>query len=150
MKDAAVSKDVAAEAARRPVAPPPTADAIRRAFETGRYPYRTRMSRRAYEIELKALQAELLKVQLWAQDACERFVILFEGRDAAGKGGTIKRFMEHLNSRSARVVALNKPTWEEKGQWFFQRFIAISPSCQRSVKWCSMTAPGTTAPAWNA
>jgi polyphosphate kinase 2 len=97
-------------------------------FEQGRYPYKRRMGRRQYEAEKAALQAELLKVQLWAQETGEKFVLLFEGRDAAGKGGTIKRFTEHLNPRSARVVALNKPTWEEKGQWFFQRYIAELPT----------------------
>ena len=97
-------------------------------FEQGRYPYKRKMGRRQYEAEKAALQAELLKVQLWAQEAGEKFVLLFEGRDAAGKGGTIKRFTEHLNPRWARVVALNKPTWEEKGQWFFQRYIAELPT----------------------
>ena len=75
------------------------------------------MSRRQYEFENARLQAELLKVQLWAQETGQKFVMLFEGRDAAGKGGTIKRFTEHLNPRTARVVALNKPTDEERGQW---------------------------------
>ncbi|MGB0661383.1 MAG: polyphosphate kinase 2 [Mangrovicoccus sp.] len=109
------------------------ADAIRHAFETGAYPYPRKLSRRTYEAEKAALQAELLKVQLWAQEAEEKFVILFEGRDAAGKGGTIKRFMEHLNPRSARVVALNKPTWEEQGQWFFQRYISELPTVGEMV-----------------
>jgi polyphosphate kinase 2 len=104
------------------------AEAPPESFEQGRYPYRRRMGRRQYEAEKAALQAELLKVQLWAQETGEKFVLLFEGRDAAGKGGTIKRFTEHLNPRSARVVALNKPTWEEKGQWFFQRYIAELPT----------------------
>ena len=72
------------------------------------------------------LQAELLKVQIWAQETGQKFVILMEGRDAAGKGGTIKRFMEHLNPRYARAVALSKPSDAEKGQWFFQRYIAAS------------------------
>ncbi|MEM9318984.1 MAG: polyphosphate kinase 2 [Pseudomonadota bacterium] len=105
-------------------APPATATA----FEQGRYPYARKMGRRAYEAEKAALQAELLKLQLWAQETGEKFVLLFEGRDAAGKGGSIKRFTEHLNPRSARVVALNKPTWEEKGQWFFQRYINELPT----------------------
>jgi polyphosphate kinase 2 (PPK2 family) len=71
---------------------------------------------------------------LGAGDRAEqKFVLLFEGRDAAGKGGTIKRFMEHLNPRAARVVALNKPTWEEKGQWFFQRYIAELPTVGEMV-----------------
>ena len=97
----------------------PCAEKIRHAFESGKYPYGQKMARKTYEAEKAKLQAELLKVQLWAQETGQRFVLLFEGRDAAGKGGTIKRFMEHLNPRQARVVALNKPTWEEKGQWFY-------------------------------
>ncbi len=87
-----------------------------------------RMARRPYEAEKARLQAELLKVQHWAQETGQKFVLLFEGRDAAGKGGTIKRFMEHLNPRHARVVALNKPTEIEKGQWFFQRYIEHLPT----------------------
>ncbi len=90
--------------------PAATPDTIREVFETGSYPYTDRLSRRTYEAEKAKLQAELLKVQIWAQETGQKFVILFEGRDAAGKGGTIKRFMEHLNPRTARVVALNKPT----------------------------------------
>ncbi|MEM8579839.1 MAG: polyphosphate kinase 2 [Pseudomonadota bacterium] len=116
-----------------PVEAGPSPEAIRRAFETGRYPYRRKMPRRSYEAEKARLQAELLKVQLWAQDIGQRFVLLFEGRDAAGKGGTIKRFTEHLNPRSARVVALNKPTWEEKGQWYFQRYIQELPTVGEMV-----------------
>ncbi len=102
-------------------------------FEQGRYPYKRKMGRRQYEAEKAALQAELLKVQLWAQETGQKFVLLFEGRDAAGKGGTIKRFTEHLNPRAARVVALNKPTWEEKGQWFFQRYISELPTSGEMV-----------------
>ena len=70
------------------------ANAIREAFETGRYPYARQMATALYEKEKLRLQAELLKVQLWAQETGQKFVILFEGRDAAGKGGTIKRFMD--------------------------------------------------------
>ena len=105
-----------------------TTDSTLTGFETGEYPYEDRMSRSDYETQKAALQAELLKVQLWAAETGQRFVLLFEGRDAAGKGGTIKRFTEHLNPRSARVVALNKPTDEERGQWFFQRYIKHLPS----------------------
>ncbi|WP_297772161.1 polyphosphate kinase 2 [uncultured Roseovarius sp.] len=101
---------------------------LRRAFETGEYPYETKISRRSYEAQKAKLQAELLKVQLWAQESGEKFVLLFEGRDAAGKGGTIKRFTEHLNPRTARVVALNKPTEQEKGQWYFQRYVEHLPT----------------------
>ena len=102
-------------------------------FDNGRYPYAERLDRKTYETEKAELQAELLKVQLWAQDTGQKFVLLFEGRDAAGKGGTIKRFMEHLNPRAARVVALNKPTDEERGQWFFQRYISQLPTTGEMV-----------------
>ncbi len=105
----------------------------RDAFERGKYPYSDRLSRRAYEGHKAKLQAELLKVQIWAQETGQKFVLLFEGRDAAGKGGTIKRFMEHLNPRTARVVALNKPTNTEKGQWFFQRYIEHLPTAGEMV-----------------
>ncbi|MBW4707715.1 polyphosphate kinase 2 [Roseobacter sp. YSTF-M11] len=97
-------------------------------FEQGEYPYAERMKRVDYEAEKAALQVELLKVQHWVQETDQKFVMLFEGRDAAGKGGTIKRFMEHLNPRAARVVALNKPTEEERGQWFFQRYVKHLPT----------------------
>lgn len=97
-------------------------------FEQGDYPYAERLSRAVYEKEKAALQVELLKVQLWLQETGQKTVMLFEGRDAAGKGGTIKRFAEHLNPRSSRVVALNKPTEEEKGQWFFQRYVKHLPT----------------------
>jgi polyphosphate kinase 2 len=97
-------------------------------FEQGDYPYPDKMKRDAYETEKAALQVELLKVQHWVQETGQRFVMLFEGRDAAGKGGTIKRFTEHLNPRNARVVALNKPTQEERGQWFFQRYVKHLPT----------------------
>lgn len=106
----------------------PTKDEVRIAFETGEYPYEDRLSRRKYERQKAQLQAELLKVQIWAQETKQKFVLLFEGRDAAGKGGTIKRFTEHLNPRAARVVALNKPTDEERGQWYFQRYIQHLPT----------------------
>ncbi|WP_071675345.1 polyphosphate kinase 2 [Nioella nitratireducens] len=113
--------------------PKVTLDQIRHAFETGRYPYSRKMARRVYEAEKARLQAELLKVQIWAQETGEKFVILFEGRDAAGKGGTIKRFTEHLNPRFARVVALNKPTDQERGQWFFQRYVEHLPTAGELV-----------------
>jgi len=103
-------------------------DAIRRAFETGEYPYHSKMPRASYEKHKAKLQVELLKVQHWVKETGERIVLLFEGRDAAGKGGTIKRFMEHLNPRAARVVALDKPTDSERGQWYFQRYISNLPT----------------------
>ncbi|WP_051207644.1 polyphosphate kinase 2 [Saccharospirillum impatiens] len=93
-----------------------------------RYPYKNRMRRKAYERQKYYLQVELLKLQRWVKDTGSRVVILFEGRDAAGKGGTIKRFMDHLNPRGARVVALEKPTPTEQGQWYFQRYVAHLPT----------------------
>jgi polyphosphate kinase 2 len=113
--------------------PTVTPDAIRQAFESGEYPYAEKLKKAAYEEQKAALQAELLKVQHWAQETGQKFVLLFEGRDAAGKGGTIKRFMEHLNPRQARVVALNKPTDEERGQWFYQRYIQNLPTSGEMV-----------------
>ncbi len=113
--------------------PKASPDSIAHAFESGEYPYSDRMARRSYEAQKAHLQAELLKVQLWAQETGQKFVILFEGRDAAGKGGTIKRFMEHLNPRFARVVALNKPSEVERGQWFFQRYIEHLPTAGEMV-----------------
>jgi polyphosphate kinase len=103
-------------------------EAIRHAFETGAYPYKTKMKRPTYERHKAELQVELLKVQKWVEETNEKIVVLFEGRDAAGKGGTIKRFMEHLNPRGARVVALPKPTDRQKSQWFFQRYIEHLPA----------------------
>ena len=114
--------------------PPTDTDArIRAAFENGVYPYPDKLARAEYETTKAQLQAELLKVQHWAQKTGQKFAMLFEGRDAAGKGGTIKRFTEHLNPRAARVVALNKPTWEEKGQWYFQRYIQELPTVGEMV-----------------
>jgi polyphosphate kinase 2 len=110
-----------------------TPDRIREAFETGRYPYEKRLTRQVYEARKAKLQAELLKVQIWAQETGQKFVVLFEGRDAAGKGGTIKRFMEHLNPRQARVVALDKPSDAQRGQWFFQRYIEHLPTAGEMV-----------------
>ena len=104
------------------------ASTIVRAFETGEYPYKTKIRRTTYEKQKTALQAELLKVQHWVKESGQKVVILFEGRDAAGKGGTIKRFMEHLNPRGARVVALEKPSEDERGEWFFQRYIQHLPT----------------------
>lgn len=108
-------------------------DAIAQAFENGKYPYSEKIGRSEYETRKAALQAELLKVQKWSQETGQKFVLLFEGRDAAGKGGTIKRFMEHLNPREARVVALNKPTNRERGQWFFQRYLEHLPTSGEMV-----------------
>jgi polyphosphate kinase 2 len=97
------------------------------------YPYGERMEREDYEHDKRLLQIELLKLQNWIKTTGERVVILFEGRDAAGKGGTIKRFMEHLNPRGARVVALEKPSEREATQWYFQRYINHLPSAGEMV-----------------
>ncbi|TCJ13180.1 polyphosphate kinase 2 [Parasulfuritortus cantonensis] len=97
------------------------------------YPYKTRMRRREYEAQKAKLQIELLKVQNWVKETGQRIVILFEGRDAAGKGGTIKRYMEHLNPRQARVVALEKPSDRERGEWYFQRYIQHFPTTGEMV-----------------
>jgi polyphosphate kinase 2 len=97
-------------------------------FRSGTYPYKTRIHRDVYDRHKEELQVELLKVQSWVKLTGQRIIVLFEGRDAAGKGGTIKRFMEHLNPRAARVVALEKPSDVERGQWFFQRYIKQFPT----------------------
>jgi polyphosphate kinase len=97
------------------------------------YPYQDRMDRPDYERDKRLLQIELLKLQNWIKASGERLVVLFEGRDAAGKGGTIKRFMEHLNPRGARVVALEKPSERESTQWYFQRYIAHLPAAGEMV-----------------
>jgi polyphosphate kinase 2 len=106
-----------------------------RRVETWRegYPYSERMFRSEYDREKRLLQIELLKLQRWIKASGEKLVILFEGRDAAGKGGTIKRFMEHLNPRGARVVALTKPSDRELTQWYFQRYIAHLPAAGEIV-----------------
>jgi len=92
------------------------------------YPYDHRMDRTEYETTKRLLQIELLKAQAWIRDTGQKLVILFEGRDAAGKGGTIKRFMEHLNPRGANVVALSVPSERERGQWYFQRYVQHLPT----------------------
>lgn len=99
-----------------------------RAFTSGGYPYGEKLKSKHYKKELRALQVELVKLQGWARKTGERIVVLFEGRDAAGKGGTIKRFTDHLNPRHAHVVALAKPTETEQGQWYFQRYISRLPT----------------------
>ena len=115
-----------AEKARRVT--PHDPDNIRRAFETGDYPYSTKVGEKIYLERVKPLQAELVKAQNWIKDSGEKVLVLFEGRDAAGKGGTIKRFMEHMNPRGARIVALEKPSEKERTQWYFQRYLANLPS----------------------
>jgi polyphosphate kinase 2 len=110
-------------------------DADGRAVDTWRenYPYAERMPREEYDEQKYVLQVELLKFQKWAADTGSKHVLLFEGRDAAGKGGTIKRFMEHLNPRYARTVALTKPSDREQTQWYFQRYVQHLPSAGEMV-----------------
>ncbi|MEZ6073275.1 MAG: polyphosphate kinase 2 [Pirellulales bacterium] len=113
------SKKSRPKSSEKPVEPP-KAD--------GPYPYEDRMKRKPYERQLRDLQIELLKVQRWVKETGKKIVIVFEGRDAAGKGGTIKRFTEHLNPRGTRVVALPAPSEIEQGQWYFQRYTAHLPT----------------------
>jgi polyphosphate kinase 2 len=114
--------------------PTPEEDtALAPGWREGGYPYRNLLSRRSYERQKYRLQVELLKLQAWVKETGARVVILFEGRDAAGKGGAIKRFMEHLNPRGARVVALEKPSEVERGQWYFQRYIQHLPTAGEIV-----------------
>lgn len=107
--------------------------ARRELFRKNIYPYSTKLGRKDYEAFKYELQIELLKLQNWVKESGERVLILFEGRDAAGKGGTIKRIMEHLNPRGARIVALEKPSPREAGQWYFQRYIQHLPSAGEIV-----------------
>jgi polyphosphate kinase 2 len=102
-------------------------------WRSGGYPYKNLMSRKNYEKQKYHLQVELLKLQAWVRKSNAKVMILFEGRDAAGKGGTIKRFMEHVNPRGARVVALEKPTEVELGQWYFQRYTQHLPTASEIV-----------------
>jgi polyphosphate kinase len=114
---------------------PTLIDASGRAVDTWRenYPYDERLDRDQYDEVKYSLQVELLKFQTWQQESGARHVLLFEGRDAAGKGGTIKRFMEHLNPRYARTVALTKPSDREKDQWYFQRYVPHLPTRGETV-----------------
>ncbi|MDO9365843.1 MAG: polyphosphate kinase 2 [Methylotenera sp.] len=107
--------------------------ALSKDWRDGGYPYKNLLSRKSYEKQKYHLQVELLKLQAWVKDTGQRVVILFEGRDAAGKGGTIRRFMEHLNPRGARVVALEKPSEVERGQWYFQRYVSQLPTAGEIV-----------------
>ena len=97
------------------------------------YPYSERLERPRYELEKRLLQIELLKLQKWIKGNGRRLLLVFEGRDAAGKGGTIKRFTEHLNPRGARVVALEKPSSTEQSQWYFQRYVKHLPAAGEMV-----------------
>jgi polyphosphate kinase 2 len=118
-------------AIRHPVTHVPGADPdaeLAKDWRQGKYPYKYRLMRQTYEQQKYHLQVELLKLQAWVKETGQRVIILFEGRDAAGKGGAIKRFMEHLNPRGARVVALDKPSEAERGQWYFQRYVEHLPT----------------------
>ncbi len=108
-------------------------DVLSSKWREGGYPYKNLMTRKNYEKEKYQLQVELLKLQAWVKNHKQKVVLLFEGRDAAGKGGAIKRFMEHLNPRGARVVALEKPTDAEQGQWYFQRYVQHLPTAGEIV-----------------
>lgn len=98
------------------------------AFSSGNYPYEKPIKRKEYEDTLEELQEELVKMQYWQGETGERIMIVFEGRDAAGKGGTIGRFRQYLNPRHARTVALSKPSDTERGQWYFQRYVDHFPT----------------------
>jgi polyphosphate kinase 2 len=106
---------------------------LREMFLGNRYPYARRMNLEEYYDQKFPLQVELVKMQNWVKDTGQKVILLFEGRDAAGKGGTIRRFMEHLNPRGARVVALEKPSEVERNQWYFQRYVAQFPSAGEIV-----------------
>ena len=110
---------------QEPIAPD---DELSADWRQGGYPYKNLLSRKSYERQKYRLQVELLKLQAWVKETGQKIIILFEGRDAAGKGGTIKRFMENLNPRGARVVALDKPTEAERGEWYFQRYSGHLPT----------------------
>ncbi|MBS0264906.1 MAG: polyphosphate kinase 2 [Planctomycetes bacterium] len=135
-EDAAVLREVL-QAEADGTAPPEDAthedDVLASGWRTGAYPYKNLLSRKSYEKQKYQLQVELLKLQAWVKSTGQKVVILFEGRDAAGKGGTIKRFMEHLNPRGARVVALEKPSEVERGQWYFQRYVQHFPTAGEIV-----------------
>ena len=132
LDDLAVLKEMLMQRSPEPLPVSPD-DELSEDWRKGGYPYKNLMSRKNYEKQKYRLQVELLKLQAWVKETGQRVVILFEGRDAAGKGGAIKRFMEHLNPRGARVVALEKPTEIEKGQWYFQRYVQHLPSAGEIV-----------------
>lgn len=111
----------------------PSKERLNDDWRMGGYPYKERLKRKHYEKEKYTLQIELLKLQQHIKKHGQKLIVLFEGRDAAGKGGTIKRFMEHLNPRGARVVALEKPTETERGQWYFQRYVQTLPTSGEMV-----------------
>lgn len=130
LRNALLSQENALPFNRQPVHPD---DELAKDWRHGGYPYKNLMSRRNYEREKYRLQVELLKLQAWVKETGQKVVILFEGRDAAGKGGSIKRFMEHLNPRGAHIVALEKPSEAERGQWYFQRYVQHLPTAGEIV-----------------
>ena len=132
--DAAILRDALLRQPKRPQERSCTPDEMLATdWQEGAYPYENLMTRKNYEKEKYKLQVELLKLQAWVRETGQKVVCLFEGRDAAGKGGSIKRFMEHLNPRGARVVALEKPSPAEKGQWYFQRYVKHLPTAGEIV-----------------
>ncbi len=118
-------------------APEEIRNEIRRADKSdilgGRYPHGERLARKVYDKDYEKLQIELVKLQAWVRDSGTRIAMVFEGRDAAGKGGTIGRLRENLNPRGARVVALSKPTETEQGEWYFQRYVKHMPTAGEIV-----------------
>jgi polyphosphate kinase 2 (PPK2 family) len=134
--DAQALRKALLEKEQPPAAKPPTSpdDELASGWrDNNSYPYRNLMSRKAYEKQKYRLQVELIKMQNWVKDTGQRVVVIFEGRDAAGKGGSIKRFTENLNPRGGRVMALEKPTQEERGQWYFQRYVRHLPTAGEIV-----------------
>lgn len=131
--DAAILRQaLLADGSYQPTTPNPDTE-LSDDWREGGYPYKNLLSRKTYEQHKYHLQVELLKLQAWVKATKQKVIILFEGRDAAGKGGTIKRFMEHLNPRGARVVALEKPSEVERGQWYFQRYVEHLPTAGEIV-----------------
>ena len=120
------------------------------ATENARLKAETKKAIKRYrrEEELKPFQAELLRVQQYLEENQRRMIILFEGRDAAGKGGTIRRVTRYMNEKHYRVVALGKPTQEQKTQWYYQKYVSMFP--RAGERPCCLTAAGTTAPWWSA
>lgn len=129
----ALKRALQSSEAEKIVAGPHPDEELAEGWRQGAYPYRNLMLRKNYEKAKYGLQVELLKLQSWTKERKQKVVILFEGRDAAGKGGAIKRFMEHLNPRGARVVALEKPSEAERGQWYFQRYVQQLPTAGEIV-----------------
>ncbi|WP_341643275.1 polyphosphate kinase 2 [Thauera sp. SDU_THAU2] len=130
----AVDLEIGGKARRFDIDDPVLPDWVeKKAFGSDDYPYDKKLPNKEYEAELKRLQIELVKVQFWLQATGKRVIAVFEGRDAAGKGGAIHATMSYMNPRSARIVALTKPTETERGQWYFQRYVATFPTAGEFV-----------------